>query len=148
MMALVVFNEEVAIADHGQNDLGHPAIKGFLLVSQFMAGVQCQAVDDAQGQGKRDNFPPGHRLGHHPPCRDDERGIMHGDGQIGENAIVPIRLEARHSRIRRIIRIIPKQDVQSRNDGIPDDQRKGVKHTQPGHADKVKADQRRCRPDN
>ena len=148
MVPLIVLDEEVTIADHGQNDLGHPAVEGFLLVAKFVPSVQGQTVDDAQGQGEHDNFPPSHRLGRHPPCRDDQRGIMHGDGKIGENSIVSVRLETRHRRFRRIIRIVSEQDVQGRNNAIPDHQREGVKDAPSCQTDKVKADQWRCRPDD
>src|SRR3546814_2715792 len=48
MMALVVLDEEVPIANHGENDLGHPAVDGFLLVPEFVASIQRQPVDDPQ----------------------------------------------------------------------------------------------------
>jgi hypothetical protein len=47
MVTLVVLDEEVAIADHGQNDLGHPAVEGFLLVSQFSAKPLTMPKDKA-----------------------------------------------------------------------------------------------------
>src|SRR3546814_15738444 len=58
MMALVVLDEEVPIANHGENDLGHPAVEGFLLVHEFVASIQRQPVDDPQGESERHYLPP------------------------------------------------------------------------------------------
>src|SRR3546814_7072500 len=58
MMALVVLDEEVPIANHGENDLGHPAVEGFLLVPEFVASIQRQPVDDPQGESESHYLPP------------------------------------------------------------------------------------------
>src|SRR3546814_8839797 len=62
MMALVVLDEEVPIANHGENDLGHPAVEGFLLVPEFVASIQRQPVDDPQGESESHYLPPRDRL--------------------------------------------------------------------------------------
>src|SRR3546814_1193612 len=84
MMALVVLDEEVPIANHGENDLGHPAVEGFLLVPEFVASIQRQPVDDPQGESESHYLPPRDRLRRDPPCTADQRSIVHRNGTPSE----------------------------------------------------------------
>src|SRR3546814_12467478 len=66
MMALVVLDEEVPIANHGENDLGHPAVEGFLLVPELVASFQRQPVDAPQGENESPHLPPPARPPRYP----------------------------------------------------------------------------------
>src|SRR3546814_16944308 len=77
MMALVVLDEEVPIANRGENDLGHPAVEVFLLVPEFVASIQHQPVDDPQGESDSHSLPQLERLRHAPPHSAEPRSIVH-----------------------------------------------------------------------
>src|SRR3546814_10340274 len=86
----LVLDEEVPIANHGENDLGHPAVEGFLLVPEFVASIQRQPVDDPQGESESHYLPPRDRLRRDPPCTADQRSIVHRNGKPSENSIIAV----------------------------------------------------------
>src|SRR3546814_7279975 len=105
MMALVVLDEEVPIANRGENDLGHPAVEGFLLVPEFVASIQRQPVDDPQGESESHYLPPRDRLRRDPPCTADQRSIVHRNGKPSENSIIAVRSEEHTSELQSLMRI-------------------------------------------
>ncbi len=119
VVPFVMFDEEVAIAHHCQHQFCHPAIKSFLLVTEFMAGVQRQTVDDPQRQCQRDEFERIQRMGCDPPARPDQSRIMHGHRQISKHAIISVSFKIRYGRFGGIGKILAKHSVQHRNRQIP-----------------------------
>ena len=54
MVAVVVFDEEVAVGALGQGDLGQPFLQFGVAVAQLVGGVDAQSAEQADGHGQAD----------------------------------------------------------------------------------------------
>ncbi|AHI33481.1 hypothetical protein AU15_22060 [Marinobacter salarius] len=75
-MPLIVLNEEMTISDHGEDKLGHPTVKRFFFMAEFVACVQSQAIYDPQGKGQCQKLENIHWLRGYPPGTDNQGRIM------------------------------------------------------------------------
>ena len=114
-MAAVVFHVEVPVGGLCQHELGEPSLHLGLLVAELVGVGDADATDptDADGDGQLGDPRPG--TVDEEPGADQERDVLQWQVQVGEPAVVVVRLERGHDLFGRI-RSVGSEDRVQRGD--------------------------------
>ena len=156
VVAAVVLDVEVAVADLGQRDLGQPALVGLLLVAELVGGVDADAADAADRDRQADPVDRRQRLvGEHAedvPAADhrhraQEAGVLDRQEEVGDPPVVAVLLERLDHVVRRVGAVEAGDEVDRRHDAEDDDRADPEPHAPAGRDVAAEGDERQARHD-